>query len=381
MREDEWSKAYQEARDQMLGLMGLLATYQSQEHTREFWELRDTIIPNREMQINQEDPAYNGNAKQATKALKSITTELIRIKAQYSDIFKKNSQIKLVEIGDPRPEAKSAEEIRTLKNYKALEEYVKKNNICKKIKLEKLSFEDAREICAIWAQYKAEWNVSPIEKIGTNSKIKETTLAHASGKIMEINSKLFDKENAEKNKTDIYERNVKSYADNLKAKIEYNKKQIESYLSILHNRKIAISAETEKAARKEIAKMQRDNKEHETTLNQGHTRHNVFISKDKVIENIVQHEFGHTIQDMLIGRNNDAHSMVLTRKQQSAMRSELIGLFNKYKNNCAWLSVYGTDTKEEFFAEGMVLYMAAGGAGMPEDVKNFYDKLKEIANM
>ena len=63
------------------------------------------------------------------------------------------------------------------------------------------------------------------------------------------------------------------------------------------------------------------------------------------------------------------------------MRSELIGLFNKYKNNCAWLSVYGTDTKEEFFAEGMVLYMAAGGAGMPEDVKNFYDKLKEIANM
>ena len=381
-RESEWNDAYQEARNQLLGLMGLLVTYQKQENTREFWELRETIIPNRESQIEQENPAYNVDAKQATKALKNIITELIRLKTQYGDFFKKNSQIKLVEKGDPRPEAKAAADIRSLKNYKELEEYVKNNDICQKLELEKLSFEDAREICAIWAQYKTDWNVPAIGLLGTNDRLKKETLAHASGALMEINSKLFAKEKTEASKTKTYEENAGSYKNDLENNIKNNQEQIDKYIEILDKKPFPITTELKKQIRQLITQLNAENKKYEEILNQGHTRHNVFISKEDTLKNIVQHELGHTIQDKLIGRNNTKGKSLttnLTDKQQAEMRSKLIGLFNKYKDNCGWLSVYGATSKEEFFAEGMVLYMAAGGAGMPPDVKEFYDELKTMA--
>lgn len=381
-KKGKWEQAYQEAENQLQELRMLLVTYQSQENTKEFWELRDTIIPNRESQIEQENPAYNVDAKQATKALRNIITELIRLKTQYGDFFKKNSQIKLVEKGDPRPEAKAAADIRSLKNYKELEEYVKNNDICQKLELEKLSFEDAREICAIWAQFKTDWNVPAIGLLGTNGRLKESTLAHASGALMEINSKLFAKEKTEASKAKNYEESVSSYKNNLENEIQKNKKNIEKYLIILNTKPFPITTELEKQIRQDIAQLNAENKKYEEILNQGHTRHNVFLSKEDTLKNIVQHEYGHTIQDKLIGRNNTKGKSLttnLTDKQQAEMRSKLIGLFNKYKDNCGWLSVYGATSKEEFFAEGMVLYMTAGGAGMPPDVKEFYDELKAKA--
>lgn len=90
-REGNWQTAYNDARAQLTGLMGLLATYRSQENTREFWNLRDDIVPNYNTEIESYDPAYGASYNDAVKSLKSIKKKLEGLYYKYETIFKKTA--------------------------------------------------------------------------------------------------------------------------------------------------------------------------------------------------------------------------------------------------------------------------------------------------
>ena len=91
-REGNWQTAYEDARAQLTGLMGLLAQYQSQENTRDFLRLRDDIIPNYNMEIESYDPAYGGFYNDAVKSLKSIKKTLEGLYYKFEAIFKAGSK-------------------------------------------------------------------------------------------------------------------------------------------------------------------------------------------------------------------------------------------------------------------------------------------------
>jgi hypothetical protein len=86
-REANWQTAYNDARAQLTGLMGLLATYRSQENTREFWNLRDDIVPNYNTEIESYDPAYGASYNDAVKSLKSIKKKLEGLYYKFEVIF------------------------------------------------------------------------------------------------------------------------------------------------------------------------------------------------------------------------------------------------------------------------------------------------------
>lgn len=90
-REANWQTAYNDARAQLTALMGLLATYRSQENTREFWNLRDDIVPNYNTEIESYDPAYGASYNDAVKSLKSIKKKLEGLYYQFETIFKKTA--------------------------------------------------------------------------------------------------------------------------------------------------------------------------------------------------------------------------------------------------------------------------------------------------
>ena len=87
-REDNWHNAYQEARGKIINLGVLLSKYSSQENTREFWNLRDDIIPNYNTEIESYDPAYGGTYNDAVKSLKSINKTLEGLYNKFEAIFK-----------------------------------------------------------------------------------------------------------------------------------------------------------------------------------------------------------------------------------------------------------------------------------------------------
>ncbi len=91
-REGNWQTAYNDARAQLTGLMGLLATYRSQENTRDFWNLRDDIVPNYNTEIESYDPAYGGSYNDALKSLKSIKKTLEGLYYKFEAIFKKGAK-------------------------------------------------------------------------------------------------------------------------------------------------------------------------------------------------------------------------------------------------------------------------------------------------
>lgn len=90
-REENWKNAYRDAEVQIQGLRILLATYSSQESTRDFWELRDTIIPNWQSIIDDYDPAYGVSASEATKWLKHAKKDIEKLYYKYEAIFKKGA--------------------------------------------------------------------------------------------------------------------------------------------------------------------------------------------------------------------------------------------------------------------------------------------------
>ncbi len=87
-REGNWQTAYEDARAQLTGLMGLLATYRSQENTRDFWNLRDDIVPNYNTEIESYDPAYGAFYNDAVKSLKHIKKTLEGLYYKFEAIFK-----------------------------------------------------------------------------------------------------------------------------------------------------------------------------------------------------------------------------------------------------------------------------------------------------
>lgn len=87
-REDNWHNAYQEARGKIINLGVLLSKYSSQENTREFWNLRDDIIPNYNTEIESYDPAYGAFYNDAVKSLKHIKKTLEGLYYKFEAIFK-----------------------------------------------------------------------------------------------------------------------------------------------------------------------------------------------------------------------------------------------------------------------------------------------------
>jgi hypothetical protein len=79
--------------------------------------------------------------------------------------------------------------------------------------------------------------------------------------------------------------------------------------------------------------------------------------------------------------NRDAFKIQgrLSGKEIGEMSKSLQDLYKNYKKKCGWLSAYGAKNHDEFLAECTVLYSDRGGAGLPKDVKEWFDKLQSMS--
>jgi hypothetical protein len=287
----------------------------------------------------------------------------------------------VLKTGDPRPVCKQSAEIMQLKTYDELEKYVAANDLADTFGLKTVPFEYARETCAIWAQYKHDWNLNKIGRICT-ARMGSNVFAHACGSYMELNPSFFNKANAPVQLPRAYKNDVVNYlADKKqdlaarKATIEHwEKKQKDAYYSGDKRSYNAITSLLDRY-RKEYAKV-------EKIVNAGITRFNVFYSEKTVLRNTAQHEFGHVVDDKLLGSINGRLCKIARIPDATAltMRTKWNALYAKYKDNCGWLSEYGTTKSGEFLAECMVVYMEKGGAGLPLEIKQWFDELKKLAN-
>jgi len=285
----------------------------------------------------------------------------------------------LVPIGDPRPACQQAQEILKTKNYAELENYVTTHGIAKTIKLSTLPLNLAREICATYAQYIHDWNMPQIPLIGS---ARMNALAHANGGMMEVSPSVFNKKNAPNEIPQVYKLNASEWRANRLKDIDKLKKDYDFWED---QEKQAFYSGNNAAARN-YNKIKYDVQKKidfiKEQLNKGFTRHNVFLSESSLLRNTAQHEFGHVVDDVLLGTINGKSFKNSTIPDSTAydMRKKWADLYAKHKDKCGWLSTYGTKDKEEFLAECMVLYMDKGGQGLPLEVKQWFDELKKLAN-
>ena len=99
-KKGKWEQAYQEAENQLQELRMLLVTYQSQENTKEFWDLRETIIPNHQSAIEDYDLSYGVPYHHAVKSLKSIKERLKKIYLKFEEIFKTSKEAECTWVKD-----------------------------------------------------------------------------------------------------------------------------------------------------------------------------------------------------------------------------------------------------------------------------------------
>ena len=310
------------------------------------------------------------NTITAVTANGSVTTPIAQPQLKPEDI---------VTQGDPRPQCKQAAEIMRIKTYAELETYVTTNGIASTLKLNTVPFAYAREICATYAQYKHDWNLPTIDLLGTARM--GTNMAHAHGKKMEVNPSYFNKVNAPKEVPKLYSECAGDWLANREKTLESRKISLAEWEA--EQKKAYENGNTSwyKTCTKYVLDYRRLIAEIEAELNAGHTRHNVLLSETTVLRNVIQHEYGHTVDDRLLGSiNSRLKTTQIDDATATTMRTEWARLYYKYKGNCGWLSTYGTTNKQEFLAECMVLYTEKGGVGLPLEVKQWLDKLKSLAN-
>lgn len=285
----------------------------------------------------------------------------------------------LVPTGDPRPMCQQAQEIMKLKTYTELEQYVTTHGVAKAIKLSTLPLESAREICATYAQYIHDWNLPRIPILGT---ARMSALAHAHGGLMEVSPSVFNKKNAPTQIPQSYKLNASEWKANRLKDIDRLKKEYTFWEDQAKQMYAAGNKARYYNYCKIMADVQKKIDRIEDQLNNGFTRHNVFLSEATLLRNTVQHEYGHVVDDILLGSLNGRHfkSNTIADTMAATMRTKWAALYTKYKAKCGWLSTYGTTDKDEFLAECMVLYMEKGGEGMPLEVKQWFDELKQLAN-
>ena len=282
--------------------------------------------------------------------------------------------------GNTIKQCKKSAEIMNITTYKELENYVQRNNIAETVVLSTVPLNYAKEICSIYAQYQEEWHLPKIRILGTK---RMSALAHAHGNLMEISPSVFNKTNAPKEVISTYKSCVSEYVNNEKKKIndykgrcKFWEEEAQKALDIGNKARYNYYKNIIKDIQKEIDKI-------ENKLKNGFSRHNIFFSEQTVLRNTVQHEFGHTIDDRLLGTINGKafKTTQISDAKAVALRNEWVLMYKKYKDTCGWLSEYGTKTSREFFAECMVLYMEKGGVGLPIEIKQWIDNLKNFATI
>lgn len=122
----------------------------------------------------------------------------------------------------------------------------------------------------------------------------------------------------------------------------------------------------------------------ERMLERGTYRHNVELAPDSVLLNSAQHEIAHTIKAQIIGGmgifGTNPPTARENTQQAKILNDELKALFRKHRKNAdEWLSIYGQTDHDEFMAEAFVLYLNGQTKYMPDDVKEWFDKLERYA--
>lgn len=107
---------------------------------------------------------------------------------------------------------------------------------------------------------------------------------------------------------------------------------------------------------------------------------------ETMLENTMIHEYGHIIQDQLLGGLNGvrymdearrANRLYMTRAEQ-LQAEHLANYRNALRNGDIYkISEYGASNQAEFFAESFVMYRAKD-PNLPTFMVEFFDKLKEL---
>ena len=300
--------------------------------------------------------------------LKSTTRQTVPLKPE-----------DIVKTGNQSTQSKQSKDIMLLKNYKELEAYMTANGLVANLALNTIPLESAKEICAEWAQFKSDWKLSKIDKIGT-ARMGSGKIAHANGGKMEINPSIFSKKNYNTEVPKLYKSCAGDWVSDRQGELKAVKGWVTFFEDKLKQAAAAGNAADIRYYDSRVKHYKKKAADIESELNAGYTRHNVMLTEQSTLRNTVQHEFGHVVDDQLLGSINGSSFKTgrIPTPKETEMKNRWNDLYNKYKGKCGWLSTYGNTTKFEFLAECMVLYSEKGGVGLPLEVKQWFDELKSL---
>lgn len=328
--------------------------------------------------IHRGTPAAEIAVKKKTALEIAADRHAARTPEQIADIMRRADERQKRLLFAEIPNVAVPIEISGAKTFKGLEAFMNGQGF-KDVKLTSLTMESAKEMCAVAYQYKEMYNLDgfDIRALGFQNK-NAKTLAWASARKIEANIKFFGKKNYSVQVSECYKSCASEYVSEKHKEIDLCKQNIDYYKSIINRLDPKADAKRIRAYEKEVQYYETKRSVREEILKH-HKRHNVFYSEDTLFKNTVQHEGGHVIHDQITGGFN-AH-LKLPRIAQAAadvMNKELDALYAKYKNDCKWLSEYGSTDRDEFMAESMVMYQNHD-YNLPLDVVRWHDKLRRLA--
>ena len=256
-----------------------------------------------------------------------------------------------------------------------ISDFVHKEQFAKMFGVQELRVEEQKTIAKVISDIETTYGkIIPIDILS----YEMNNPASANGGHLNINSTLWGKDN-------IIDTINRKFNENAGDYIGFNKYA----LSVLQN-KISQYSEYIKTGKnieiykQKISEFSEWIKKIEKTLNEGHKRYGVFLSKETMFRDTITHEMGHVIHDQILGTLNGddfLNPKYLPKEKRIealTLDRQLHSLFDKYKSNGTWLSEYGLTSHVEFLAECNVLYLYSRNT-LPQDVKDWFDKLSEFA--
>lgn len=323
---------------------------------------------------------FGGDKRMSEFKLRNAINNVLSQSGALQSVIEKKIEKTFVKIED----CKSSAELKDL--------MMSQNKYVSELTLDGIELTAQKALCQAIVRTCETWGLERFDvRIASSKVFSRSALMHANGGKVEINKKYFgsrkvaqDNFNEQKGYAENYVSNkekklkslqsTKQYYEDAIKDAEKKLKQCDSsntYLVNFYKKQIKDYKKQLKKTEESITETQKciDNKCQRWTIED-------FDSLENYMRSTIQHELGHTVhyQTLLMQKNKFIGSISYSLQQ------EWHSLYQKYNpNGMSWLSEYGMTNDREFFAECTVLYMERSAAGMPDDVKAFFDKLLKAA--